>query len=197
MTTLVENTFTNDESTIRIRSFVDSDESVWSNAGDIARACGYMSGPRAIAAAACKGTAETRKEAGELYVSRATALQIATRKGYHRFLSWLIASLERMERAPPKNDDDDGDGAPEAPEQPPETVALQTQAADDAAMGNVLAGTDAVMGRIMDSVAKQIELQAMAASCKALRDSGLPYEMQKDLQRKLADKIVEMTDPWA
>jgi hypothetical protein len=193
MTIVVENIFTNDESepSIRIRSLTASDGTVWSNAADLALACGYSSVARALAAAACKGSTETRKEAGEVYVSPATAMQIAARKGYRRFLQWLIPTLEQ--RAP--EPDDGARAEPPTTIQPastePTAAVLQTPDAD--VVGRVLAGTDAAMERVMDAVTKQIELQSMATSYRAIRDSGLPYEMQKDLQRKLADKIVELT----
>jgi hypothetical protein len=194
MTTIVENTFTSDESepSIRIRSFAAADGTIWSSAADLALACGYSSVARALAAAACKGSTETRKEAGEVYVSPATAMQIASRKGYRRFLQWLIPTLEQRVPAMPASSARavDVQASPE-PREPPEAAVLQAPADD--AVGRVLAGTDAVMERIMDAVTKQIELQTMATSYRAIRDSGLPYEMQKDLQRKLADKIVELS----
>ena len=185
MANVVENIFANDsDPTICIRSFVDPVGSVWSNAADVARACGYSTAARAIAAAARKGISETLNEGGELYVSRATAMQIATRKGCHRFLQWLITRLEQIER--------EARDKP-ATEQTPETAAIQTVAprtADDAVVGDrLLASVDAFMG----SVTKQIELQALATSYKIARNSGVPYDLQNDLQRKLADKIVELT----
>lgn len=174
--TITEHTYTNDAGSKRIRTIQASDGLIWCNAADVATACGYAKVSSAIAA--CKGSCERRTEAdGELYFSVPSFVQIAGRKGYSAFLNWVLRTIVPLGL---------GTTTLTVTEAPVPSVAIVPR--DVSAITSI----DGVMQTIGDSVAKQIEIQALAMSCKVLRESGMPYEMHKDAQSKLSDKIVEL-----
>ena len=52
----------------------------------------------------------------------------------------------------------------------------------------------AVQENVQNCLAKQLELQSMATSLKIFRDSSMPYQMTKQLERKLAKMVVELCE---
>lgn len=189
MATVLEHTFAHGGGTKRIRTLTADDGSVWSNAGDVAMACGYARLSSAVAA--CKGVCEQRVEAdGETYFSLPTVLRVASRKGYNSFLRWVLRTISPLEL--PRLVGADPAVQPPPPESQPVLELAQASGTDIVASSS---GSDlgAVMQALSEGVSKQIELQALAMSCRVLRESGMPYEMQQDVQRRLADKVVEMS----
>jgi hypothetical protein len=183
MPTVTEHTYTNDAGSKRIRAIQASDGLIWCNAADVTAACGYAKVSSAIAA--CKGSCERRTEAdGELYFSVPSFVQIAGRKGYNAFLNWVLRTIVPLGLAKPTT----MPTTTEAPVSSTSSSSVPIVPRDVSCVSSV----DGVMQAIGDGLVKQIEVQALAMSCKVLRESGMPYEMQKDTQSKLANKIVEL-----
>jgi len=178
MATVVEHTF----GTKQIRSIIAADGYLWSNASDVIAACGYSKLVHALAA--CKAGYELQAKAdGQVYLRLPTVLQIAGRRGYSSFLRWVSCTLSPLEQEALMPVE------PMLPEPAPANTEIIARRSIE------LARVDDVMAAVTEGVAKQMELQAMAMSCKVLRETGMPYDMQQDLQRKLADKMVEMINP--
>ena len=179
MATIVENTFSTSKATKQIRSHISADGRLWCNANDILDACGYSKLLSALSA--CKDGYELQAKAdGQTYLRLPTVLQIASRRGYSAFLRWVTRTLSPLEQSASMPAED---LLPEAAPANTEISSIDSTRVDD------------VVGAVTEGVAKQMEVQALAMSCRALREAAMPYDMQQDLQRKLADRIVELNNP--